>query len=205
MSGRLAPQLTCGSATTGSIQDWREYRNDYRFDHSTRRVTSTRTPPSICQLTHTMSSRAFQTLAVGYFRTERPRGDGFLFDDFEDPRRSTYAINGSAGNPSFDGTEGLFLYGPDDSQGAHIYNNFLHRQSSYIEGKYDYTRQLNSSNLVKVGVDFQDHSLSYFEHLRPTTVYESNAFPYVDVQSYGFDSTGFGDVSGERSTTRSTR
>lgn len=187
VSGRLGSSLDLRLGSTGSVQNWREYRNVYRFDLSHAPRYRDTNASGYAQLSHTLSARAFQTLAVGVFSTERTRGDGIFFGDL-----SAYGANGASGNPSFDPTEGLFVYGDGDDAGAHIYNNVLRRQSRYLEVKWDLTRQMDDHNLFKVGVDVQRHTLRFFEHLNPTTVYSENPFPYLDVQSYGFDSTGTG-------------
>jgi outer membrane receptor protein involved in Fe transport len=189
LTGRLSPSLDLRLGSTGSVQNWREFRNVYRFDllHAPRYRDTNYS--GYAQLGHTLNPRAFHTLALGYFSTERIRGDAMFFDDL-----SLYGANGPAGNPGFDQTEGLFVYGDDDDEGAHIYNNLLQRQSRYVELKWDLTAQLNEHNLVKVGLDMQRHSLRFFEHLNPTVVYDENPYPYLDVQSYGFDSTGSGAI-----------
>lgn len=193
---RLGSQFRLKLGSTGSVQDWREFRTDYRFDlpHAPRYRDQNLIVNGI--VTHTIDSRSFQTLAVGYFYTDRKRGDGMFFDDFEDAGwDSTYGSYGQEGNPTYS-NEALYWFGPDDPEGAHIFDNFLHRQSEYIEAKWDYTRQLDSKNNIKVGADFQRHSLEYFEHLQPRNAFTGSAAPFTDVQSFGFDSTGLGDVVG---------
>jgi outer membrane receptor protein involved in Fe transport len=189
VSGKVAPRLELKVGSTGSLQDWLEYRNPYRFDldHVPRYRDTNYS--AYAQLGHTLSSRAVQSLAVGYFRTERKRGDAALFDDVD-----AYGYYGGSGNPTFDPDEGLFVYGTEDPSGAHIYNNMLHRQSQYVELKWSLTYQHDYHNLLKFGIDAQRHSLRFFEHLNPTAVYPGNPVPYVDVQSYGYESTGTGGI-----------
>jgi outer membrane receptor protein involved in Fe transport len=187
VSGKVAPRLELKFGSTGSLQNWSEFRNVYRFDLAHVPRYRDANFSAYAQLGHTLGTRAVQTLALGYFSTERKRGDSNAFDDLD-----AYGANGANGNPSFDPIEGLFVYGDEDPSGAHIYNNLLHRQSKYLELKWNLTYQHDHHNLFKFGVDAQRHSLNFFEHLNPTAVYGGNPFPYLDVQSYGFDSTGSG-------------
>ncbi|MFN0151322.1 MAG: TonB-dependent receptor domain-containing protein [bacterium] len=187
ISGKLSNSVDVKLGSTGSQQAWREYRNVYRFDldHAPRYLD--KNASGYVQLTHTLDARTFQNLAVGLFSTQRTRGDATLFENL-----GAYGSNGAAGNPSYDPIEGLFVYGADDSAGAHIYDNFFRRQSSYTAVKWDLTRQVGYHHLGKVGIDFQRHTLRSYQHLIPSSIYESNTNPYSDVESYGYDSTGVG-------------
>lgn len=187
LSGKLTNSVDLKLGTTGSQQAWREFRNVYRFDleHAPRYLD--KNGSGYAQLTHTLDARTFQNLAVGLFSTQRTRGDATFFDDLDQ-----YGSYGASGNPSYDPGEALFVYGDGDSSGAHIYDNFFRRQSSYVAVKWDLTRQAGFHHLAKVGIDFQRHSLRSYQHLNPSSIYEGNTSPYVDVESYGYDSTGVG-------------
>jgi outer membrane receptor protein involved in Fe transport len=185
LSGTLRDGLELRVGSTGSLQNWREYRNVYRFDTDHQPRYRDENVSGYAQLTHTLSPRTFHTLAAGFFSTERTRGDSHFFTDLD-----SYGLNGADGNPSFDPSEGLFVYGSGDSAGAHIYDNYLHRESSYLALKWDMTRQIGFNHLGKIGFDLQRHSLRFYEHLNPSAVYEANTNPFIDVESYGFDSTG---------------
>jgi outer membrane receptor protein involved in Fe transport len=185
VSGHLRQGLDLRVGTTGSHQSWNEYRNVYRFDLDHTPRYRDENVSGYAQLTHMMGNRTFQNLAVGVFSTERTRGDAMVFDDL-----GGYGMYGASGNPSYDPQEGLFVYGADDSVGAHIYDNYFQRSSSYVAAKWDLSRQVGFHHLAKIGVDVQRHTLRSYQHLIPSAVYEGNVSPYIDVESYGYDSTG---------------
>ena len=110
--------------------------------------------------------------------TERKRGDGVHFDDLDGYFRE--------GNPSFDKT-GLFMsYDDIDSvtpnvDESHVWDDYLQRKSSYYGIDIDFNSQVTPQHLVKIGMDFQRHTLRYFRHLFPTN---ENS---VDIDRYGYD------------------
>jgi outer membrane receptor protein involved in Fe transport len=65
-----------------------------------------------------------------------------------------------------------------------IWNNYLHRQSSYVGFDFDIVSQINRSHELRAGIEFQRHTLRRYQHLFPSNVY----------QGYGPDQKGFQDV-----------
>src|SRR5262249_23641782 len=64
--------------------------------------------------------------------------------------------------------------------------NFLQRKSSYYGLQGSLSSQINSHNQVKLGGDFQDHTLRYFLHLDPSSL--GGDKPNLnDYDAYGYD------------------
>jgi len=173
----------------GSFDDWREYRNTYRFniDHAPRYKDLNYS--FTASMTHTLSPESFYTLAGSYFTTDRKRGDGVYFDDLPAYARPN-------GNPRFDQYLRLFWDKDDpetdaelDRQGTvlsddegHVWDDYLHRNSNYWGLKLDYTNQVTSDHQVKMGLDVQRHSLRYYRHVLPVQValVDSTVTSYAD-------------------------
>ena len=82
---------------------------------------------------------------------------------------------------------------------GHVWEDYLHRKSSYIGMKFDITSQLQRHHEVKFGLEFQRHTLRYYQSFFPhqvhgyfnvdvvgnDTVVVNNGFK--DVNNYGFD------------------
>ncbi len=175
--------------TLGSFDDWQEYRNSFalnlehtpRYEDTNRSVFGT--------VTHVLSPKTFQTFGANYFYTLRKRGDGTYMDDLKKYARPN-------GNPDFDQDISMFWIGDDPStpeafdkygqsivvrdeesneilQGneASVWDDYLQRESWYLGGRYDIQSQVNPNNLVKVGVDFQYHTLRLYDHYFPTELF----------------------------------
>jgi outer membrane receptor protein involved in Fe transport len=166
----------------GSFDNWREYRNTYRFDieHSPRYEDLNYSFTG--SMTHTLSPSSFYTLAGSYFLTDRKRGDGVYFDDVPMYSRPWQ-------NPLYGDYLNLFWNGDDpatpvefDRQGipkaptddtgdeGHVWDDYLHRNSRYWGLKFDYTSQMDVDNQLKFGFDVQRHSLRYYRHVLPVQV-----------------------------------
>jgi len=174
---RPTSQIKFKLGTLGSFDDWREFRNTYRFniDHTPRYQDLNYSVT--WSMTHTLSPSTFYTLAASYFLTDRKRGDGVHFDDLP-------AYSRPKGNPRYDQFLNLFMNADDpttpivrDRQGtiiggdeAHVWDDYLHRTSSYWGIKFDYTSQINVENQVKFGFDFQRHTLRKYNHVLPVQV-----------------------------------
>lgn len=202
---KVTDALTLDLGTIGSHDDWQEFRQWYVFDisHTPRYVD--RNNSFYGKLTHTLSKNTFYTAAVNYYYTERTRGDGELFDDL-----MSYA---RVSNPSYDPMT-LFFYGDDDTTETvqvivsidttatphdttfadstynvyreHVWDDYLHRESSYYGFDFDLTHQLNNHHQLKLGFDIQRHTLRYWRHLFPVNMYLLDR-PYTDVNNNGIN------------------
>ncbi len=204
---RLTTALDLKFGTLGSIDDWREYRHDYKFnaEHMPRYLDKNYSYYG--KLTHNVNPSLFYTLSANFFSTERKRGDGVHFDNLRDYGRP-------AGNFDYD-AEALFWSWDDpatptvrDSAGfitilydslnniiaadeGHVWDDYLHRKSSYYGVDFDLTYQINQYNLIKTGLEFQRHTLRYYRHLWPVMVYRGlEGGGYVDVNNFGFNQLG---------------
>jgi outer membrane receptor protein involved in Fe transport len=204
MAYRLSPTKTIRVGGTYNNDQWRQFLNSYRFnlDHSPRYEDTNYS--MFGSWNHTISDRSFYEVRANYFSTERLRGDGVYFDDIRGYSRPN-------GNPSFDDLA-LFWNGDDPStpqDESHVFNDLLHRQSSYYGFAANYTSQLSKTMQLKVGGDFQRHTLRYFDHYVPTQAFDANGNPdnVQDVDHYGYDALGnelnqgdtFTDVNGNGS------
>jgi outer membrane receptor protein involved in Fe transport len=161
-----------------SIDNWQEYMHSYYFDlpHAPRY----RDWNGSCymQWTHTLSPRTFYNASLSYFVTQRKRGDGVHFDDVLAYRRA-------GGNTNQD-QSGLFqAWDNMDSVTAwddgHVWDDYLQRKSSYIGMDFDINSQVTPQHLVKLGMDFQRHTLRYYRHLFPTNPTS------IDIDRYGYN------------------
>ncbi len=177
---KVADALTLDLGSIGSHDDWSEFRQWYVFNisHTPRYVD--RNNSFYGKLTHTLSKSTFYTAAVNYYYTERTRGDGELWDDV-----TSYA---RANNPSYDNMS-LFFYGTPDTSYVvfdsvntatgdtvthdstvyreHVWDDYLHRESSYYGFDFDLTHQMTTHHQLKLGFDIQRHTLRYWRALFP--------------------------------------
>ena len=174
---KQSPNLKFKLGALGSFDDWREFRNTYFYDieHSPRYQDLNYSVTG--SMTQTLSPSTFYTLASSYFLTDRKRGDGVYFDKLWEYSRPN-------GNPRYDQYLNLF-YNKDNpatttvldrhdvvlsGDESHIWDDYLHRNSSYWGLKYDYTSQVNMEHQLKMGADFQRHSLLFYRHVLPVQV-----------------------------------
>ena len=197
----LTPNLKLTVNGNGSVDDWQEFRESYFNPQYSTEIAHT--PRYIdknvglnAKITHTLNSKMFYNLSGSYFVTSRFRGDGVLMKDlaaYERPVanpeydyynlfRQGRDINASDFNPLIDpgSPEDTFVTFYDS-----YYPNYLKRKSAYIGLKGDFNEQVNASNTVKLGFDFQRHTLRYFENLNATQGYAPER-----VNRYGYDSLG---------------
>lgn len=69
------------------------------------------------------------------------------------------------------------------------WDDYLFRQSSYVGGDFDLVSQVNAHHEIKIGADFQRHTLRYYRHLFPKDVYLGANGGFKDADFYGFDAT----------------
>jgi outer membrane receptor protein involved in Fe transport len=208
---KLTNAMDLKLGTLGSIDDWREYRNAYLFDASHMPRYLDKNYSYFGTLTHNLSPSLFYTLSVNFFSTERKRGDGVHFDHLRDYGRPE-------GNPDYDIGRALFYYGDDpntpigrDADGfitgdeGHVWDDYLHRKSSYYGLDFALTNQINQYNQIKAGFEFQRHTLRFYDHLWPVAQYRGlESGGYQDVNNFGYDQLGeesdtsFGGLDGAK-------
>jgi len=176
----------------GTINEdkWRQYQNTYRFDLDHAPRFRDRNNSVYGTWNHSLNTRSYYEVKANYFLTDRIRGDGLYFDDLK-----KYAFPVGVGDPTFDPTEALFWFGNDNPSGAHVWDDFLHRKSSYVGFAADYANQISKAVQLKVGGDYQRHTLRYYNHYFPTQLYEDSAGVLLpkntlDVDRYGYDPFG---------------
>ncbi len=195
----LTQQASLRFGMLGSIDKWRQYVRSYIFNADHMPKYEDKNNSAYIKLTHSLSKSTFYELSANYFVTERERGDGVAWNDL-------YAYGRPGGNLRFEETS---LYRPWDidtteQDESYVYDDYLHRKSSYYGAKFDMTSQVNSSNEIKLGAEYLRHTLRYYNHLVPHKVYYQWEFnedktdsswvlspqAWSDVNNYGYDITG---------------
>lgn len=177
-----------------SVTNWQEYRHAYLFDvrHTPRYEDTNQSLYGTWS--HTISPKTFYELAASSFYTERYRGDGIHFKDIEAYARPN-------GNPDFDPSNPLFNFGDSlGGDGGTVWDDFLHRESSYVGLRGDVTSSWREAHTAKAGVEFRRHTLRRFQHFFPVNIFRSGADGYVDVDAYGYSVPGdehFADLDRE--------
>ncbi len=179
----------------GSRDDWREFRNSYRYDliHIPRYRDDNRSVTG--QLSHTLAKSTFYTVGGSWFLTERKRGDGVFFDDMEryaayDPYQPDLVEGIPWFRPGVSDTNSalgriLAQQALDQGGDGYVFPGYLRRKSSYWAIKGDLTSQLNPFHQLKSGVQYDRHTLRYYNHLDPFN------FPTSpDIERYGFSADG---------------
>ena len=89
----FTPNFKLGLSGNGSIDRWQEYRHYYlnpvfmdQVKHSP--VYEDKNLGLNAKITHTLNAETYYNLSVSYFNTQRLRGDGVLFDDYDAYERS---------------------------------------------------------------------------------------------------------------------
>ncbi len=197
-----ATELKLGALN--SADNWKMWRSAWQFDldHAPRLNDNNQSVNATLQ--HVIDPTTFFTVAGSYFATERTRGDGVYFDDI-------WAYGRPGGSYNFD-AEGLF-YSWDDINGptavedttidgrqyvlrgdeSAIWNNYIHRQSSYVGFDFDVVSQVNRNHELRAGAEFQRHTLRRYQHLFPSNVYQGygpDQKGFQDVDRYGYSITG---------------
>jgi outer membrane receptor protein involved in Fe transport len=181
----LSKELKVRLGTIGSTDNWQEYHHQYLFDlaHSPRYEDTNKS--LFGTVTHTLNPNTFYTVGMNWFYTERFRGDGRYFKDLK-------AYGRIRGNPTYDSSAPLFWDGPVGEGAAytdttaHVWDDYLHRESEYIGFKSDFSSQWNPVNQAKVGVEYRYHTLRRYRHLYPYRVDEPSQ-GYIDVDRFGYD------------------
>lgn len=185
------PLLTLKVGGTYNHEDWQQYLNTYRFNLNHAPRYEDLNYSVYTTWNHSLNDRSYYEVKGNWFTTERTRGDGVYFDDLE-------AYSRPNGNVRYDQNEALFWYGDQsvdadgNPTGAHVFDDFLRRKSRYVGLAADYANQVSSSMQVKVGGDYQYHTLRYYDHYFPVQLYGPNGTldNTRDVDHYGYDALG---------------
>lgn len=228
----FSPNTKMQLSATGSQADWRQYRQEWALNAAHMPRFEDKNLGVNAKITHTMNANTFFNLSGTYFSTERIRGDGVVFDDYEAYERKYYWDDGEVDgivNPEF-GAYDLFwtdseditvtanpdttgwdysdwadtvvvgidttLSNPQDSAAvifidsvttaqSPYWGGYIHRKSSYLGFKGDLNLQADDRNTLKIGFDFERHTLRYFRNLDAT-----KGWAKTRVNRYGFDSLG---------------
>jgi outer membrane receptor protein involved in Fe transport len=190
-----------------STDSWREYLNQYRFDlnHTPRYYDLNESFTGV--FNHTLSSKAFYTLGASYFYTERKRGDGVYFDDVNAYSRygqtnlrdgMPWFWPGFTGNPGDPLGDSLAATSTSangfDGGNGHVFDDYLHRESSYIGVKGDYTSQVNTYHQIKGGFEGDWHKLRFYEAFFPVALPGTG----LDINTYGYGADGSSHVDSGR-------
>jgi outer membrane receptor protein involved in Fe transport len=203
--GKLAwtvnDQVNVKAGTLGSRDKWREYSHTYLFnqDHMPRYKDDNQS--YFASLNHALSPKTFYNVGVNFFQTERKRGDGIAFEDLS-PQYVVSGVDAGTGFDIIDSHDGTLdapgggyyrninpRFDPDLPmfwEQGHVFNNYLQRKSSYIGGQASLSSQIDAHNQIKVGADFQRHTLRYFQNLDPAGLGGEKP-NLVDYDAYGYD------------------
>ncbi len=227
----FSPNTKFQLSGNGSQAYWRQYRQEWALNPAHAPRFEDKNLGVNAKITHTLNADAFFNLSGSYFSTERIRGDGIVFDDYEAYERKYYWDDGEIDdivNPEYgdydlfwtdfediivvanpdtayeydnwldttivgedttyanplDTTEVITVDSVTTTQSPY-FSSYIHRKSSYIGFKGDLNLQTDDRNTLKLGFDFQRHTLRYFRVLDPTQGYSE-----LRVNHYGFDSLG---------------
>jgi len=179
-----------------SIDEWQEYRNSYRFNliHTPR--YEDRNQSYTGSFNHVLNAKTFYNLGLTFFKTERTRGDGLLFDDVAayapapDPQLSDdipWFYPGLGGTPGDPLGDKLREITEADSGGTGaLFNSVLKRSSQYLALRGDVTSQVNPYHQFKGGVQVDRHTLRFYQHYDPANFVPGDS----DIDAYGFDELG---------------
>lgn len=196
LSFPLAQAMTLKFGALASLDDWQEYRNSFRFNLAHAPRYEDRNQSYTGQFNHTLSSKGFYNLAVTFFQTERKRGDGMFFDDIPayasvpdvDLRTDIPwflpGFSGTPGDPLSDSLAAQAARVPG-STGA-LWDDYLHRSSSYVALKGDYTTQWNPYHQIKAGFQVDQHQLRFYQNYFP----KSFSPGQQDIDGYGYAEDG---------------
>jgi len=73
---------------------------------------------------------------------------------------------------------------------GHVWEDLLKRKSSYIGGDFDIVSQVHPNHEMKAGLEFQRHSLRYYDHYFPQRIYLGANGGFDDINSYGYNVLG---------------
>ncbi len=77
-----------------------------------------------------------------------------------------------------------------------VWDDFLFHKSSYIGGKANLVSQVTPHHEMKIGAEFQRHTLRYYRHLFPVSIYLGATGGFKDADFYGYDLAKENEVNG---------
>ena len=185
LQGKLAWQLgdnvNVKLGGLGSQETWRQFTLPYLFNLDHVVQYEDRNQSYFGTFNHVLSPRTFYNVGVNYFETMRKRGDGVHFDRLADYYR--------ASNPRFDINLPMFF------EEGHVFDDYLQRRSSYYGVQAAMTSQVNPQHQLKIGGDYQRHTLRLFQHYFPVQLGGDNP-NLTDWDGYGYDLVVTRDTSG---------
>ena len=189
-----------------SLDRWQEYTHGYLFDYRHCPRYEDVNYGANAKIVHNLDANTYYNLSVSYFLTERINGDGVVFDDPLGYRRYYPETGIYYTNPEWedlnlfrDPSGPIFASQVDTSvktgepgdtvlfNAESLFDNYLHRKSYYIGFKGDFNKQAGLYHTLKLGFDFQRHTLRYYENLIPTN---KDGVDSKYVNRYGFDALG---------------
>src|SRR5262245_20309974 len=194
LAWRLNDAMNLKLGTLGSQDKWDEYLHSYLFNLPHSPHYRDENHSFTASFNHVLSKNTYWNASGGFFSTERKRGDGENFDNlnpvysFVDD--STVAMENDlfvtpggyyrTANPQFEDKLGLF-WDP-----GHVFEDYLQRQSSYWGLQGSYTSQISTYHQLKLGGDFQRHTLRFLEHYDPELLGGVNPANTKDADGYGY-------------------
>ena len=117
--------------------------------------------------TYTLGNKTYFDVKLNYFDYEYKEGDGMYFEDLA-------SYGDLTKNPSINawGNVSVTADFPDFYVGDHVYNYFQKERTSYMGASIDAVHQLNKNNTLKLGFDYQLHTLRYYE-VRPGSWFQN--------------------------------
>jgi len=206
----LAEPLSLKLGGLWSDDDWREYRNTFRFNLAHIPRYEDRNRSFTAGLNHTLNARSFYNVGASWFLTERKRGDGIYFDDIY--RYGEFGQTDLAPDinwfwPGFSGTPGdplgdsLAAAATAAGGNGTVFDSYLRRKSSYWALKGDYTSQWNAYHQFRLGGQADWHTLRFYQHYTPVNFFafdpDSNKFVIkndFDIDRYGFSLDGKDEI-----------
>jgi outer membrane receptor protein involved in Fe transport len=195
LSWQLGTSMNLKAGALVSGDDWRQYLNPYIFNDAHMPNYEDRNQSYHATFNHSLNPRSFYNIGVNWFGTERKRGDGVAFDELSpqyvagngDTIMARNGILETTGdgyfrqsNPDFD------INLPQFWSEGHVFDDYLQRKSSYTGIQGSYTSQIDTYNQLKVGGDFQRHTLRFFNHFFPVQLGGVNPNDR-DWDGYGYD------------------
>ncbi len=186
LAWRANDRITVRAGGLGSRDDWREYVHNLLFSPDRMPRHLDRNQSYFTTLTHALSSRSFYNLGVNYFETLSKTGDGVFFDDLTAYAKS-YLPNPPA---SLDLDFPMFgVYGGVSPSA------YLQRRSAYVGLHGDWTSQVTARHQLKVGGEFQRHTLRLITFYNPTS-FGGPSPDYKNIDGYGYTPVVVYDAGG---------
>ena len=175
ISGNIIPAVKLETDILGSFSETEFYQHAYRYNLKNYAENETKSLLVTERITHTLSSKTYYALTVGYFefesRTIPARGSDGEIGDFIRPYEETV-------ERVYDPYNLFYVDGH--------YIAFTEQSAKYYTFKGEVTSQLNNYNQVKAGFELQIHNLKYFNVSYPTGANYQTIFDVKPVLGYAF-------------------